>query len=209
MAERESEINWTAVGSVAAVAAVVIAFFAYRDQHRSLTASQPTAPATRRVDAPVAAPEQANPAAEPSKRSDPPKPSAVPLTSLAHPCRAPDAATVARFRMQAGRQFDDSTTVVCRWIVYPPGWNGELTSVSVTYLTSTGGGDQSSTPASVRGVSGATKNANSQGGCHVRWNTTFGRILVTAAGPNQPAPGNDPCVFAEDFADALAPNLAR
>jgi hypothetical protein len=192
------DVNWTAVGSIAAVAAVLVAFLSYRAQ---VHPPPPVSPTTSAYTAPTYNTPTYNAPTQPIPATT------VAVGSLPEPCDLPDASTIAQFQLETGKPTDDpgQNKEGCDWF-YPDGGRQEL--VSVTYFGAITPGDTSGpagdAPVTITGVSGAVESPHQElGGCNVTWGTSFGWIDVDATGETPT------CRVAVAFADALGPDLPR
>ncbi|MGH3389298.1 MAG: DUF3558 family protein [Actinomadura sp.] len=173
-------MDWTAIGSLAAVASAVFAFLTYQANHGGDS--------------------KGDPARTPST------PTSDSLYGLPHPCEIPSITETSRFDMEAGKPVNPGGIVGCTWRTHV-GDPGKVDILHIIYSSRRHAYDLSVVPpVSVAGVSGAIEARSPQGGCDISWNTSFGHISIWQYGRDETV---DPCAVVEDFANAVGPKLPR
>jgi hypothetical protein len=184
----KTEVNWQAVGALAAVASAVIALLAFASHAQSADSS--TAPPTAQ-----------------SSAEDVPSSTTVPLSSLPDPCLAPTADTIDSFRNDPAQpDVSDTLGKGCHWSTLTDNTDDFFDLIYFPFYSAP---DPASSPISLSGLPHATEHPYVNT-CQIAWPTSFGSILVTAdatpRGNEQVAPA-DPCVDARNWVASLLPSL--
>lgn len=193
----KSEVNWQAVGAIAAAVSAAVALLAFATHENGSGTQNSTPPnylssPNTTVTVTVA-------------------PAGVPLNSLPDPCEASTAGTIKSFKLDMGQpdnnspeNLDPSSIKLCKWIV---AGNQTYSFFLLSYDTFSANLGPDSSPVSIPGVSHASEYRADPTLCDVMWNTSFGSIEVTAGLSSDFAGQDDPCVGVRQWTEALLPNL--